>query len=131
MRKRNMNCDVTAAGIRGREYVAHISCDTNSCNEKQQTQNSTHSKYQRMKGLKANMFFSYCNIYTVCIILAASQIYNIHSNSFMVFADKDSNWYQYGENPNNKFKMYWKDAQNVLQDLSKFRSLHIKYHGCV
>ena len=46
-------------------------------------------------------------------------------------AEKDSNPYPYGNNPNNQFKMYWNDAANVLQDLSKFSALFIKYHGCV
>jgi hypothetical protein len=46
-------------------------------------------------------------------------------------AEKDSNPYPYGDNPNNQFKMYWNDAGNVLQDLSKFSALFIKYHGCV
>lgn len=46
-------------------------------------------------------------------------------------AEKDSNPYPWGENPNNRFKMYWNNAANVYQDLDKFSSLYIKYHGCV
>jgi hypothetical protein len=48
-----------------------------------------------------------------------------------LMAEKDSNPYPYGNNPNNQFKMYWNDAANVLQDLSKFSALFINYHGCV
>jgi len=48
-----------------------------------------------------------------------------------VVAEKDSNPYPWGDNPNNQFKMYWNDARNVLQDLDSFQSLYIKYHGCV
>ena len=48
-----------------------------------------------------------------------------------VIAEKDSNPYPWGDNPNNQFKMYWNDARNVLQDLDSFQSLYIKYHGCV
>lgn len=46
-------------------------------------------------------------------------------------AEKDSNPYPWGENPNNQFKMYWNDASNVLQDLEKFAYLYIRYQGCV
>lgn len=47
-------------------------------------------------------------------------------------AEKDSNPYPWGENPNNRaFRMYWNDARNVLQDLDQFRALYVKYHGCV
>jgi hypothetical protein len=53
------------------------------------------------------------------------------SSGLIVRAEKDSNPYPYGENPNNVFKMYWNDAGNIMQDLSKFSSLHIRYHGCV
>jgi hypothetical protein len=53
------------------------------------------------------------------------------SSKLFVQAEKDSNPYPYGENPNNVFKMYWNDAGNIMQDLSKFSSLYIRYHGCV
>ena len=44
---------------------------------------------------------------------------------------KDSDYYPPGiVNPNVNLKMYWKDAINVLQDLDKFESLHVLYHGC-
>jgi hypothetical protein len=49
----------------------------------------------------------------------------------VVRAEKDSNPYPYGTNPNTIFQMYWNDAGNVLQDLSKFSALFIRYHGCV
>lgn len=48
-----------------------------------------------------------------------------------VCAEKDSNPYVWGENPNKGFKMYWNDAANVIQDLEQFQSLYVKYHGCV
>jgi hypothetical protein len=31
-------------------------------------------------------------------------------------------------NPNVNEPMYWKDAENVLQDLSKFSALYVRYH---
>lgn len=46
-------------------------------------------------------------------------------------AEKDSNAYPWGSNPNVKNKMYWKDSPNVLEDLTKFSALYIKVHGCV
>jgi hypothetical protein len=47
-------------------------------------------------------------------------------------ADKDSNPYPWGSNPNNAYKMYWKDSPNVLEDLDQFSALYIKIHnGCV
>jgi hypothetical protein len=49
----------------------------------------------------------------------------------VVSAEKDSNPYPWGENPNNQFKMYWNNAPNVVQDLDKFSALYIKFHGCV
>lgn len=39
--------------------------------------------------------------------------------------------YSWGTNPNNHFKMYWKDAANVIQDLDQFQALYIEVHGCV
>ena len=51
--------------------------------------------------------------------------------SALVRAEKDSNVYPWGTNPNTNFKMYWKDAANVLQDLSEFQALYIEVHGCV
>jgi hypothetical protein len=72
-----------------------------------------------------------CSILSHVVLVAVLCNNPITYYSITVMAEKDSNRYQYGKNPNTKFSMYWKDAQNVLQDLSKFRSLHIKYHGCV
>ena len=46
-------------------------------------------------------------------------------------AEKDSNAYPWGSNPNINKKMYWKDSPNVLEDLTKFSALYIKVHGCV
>mmetsp|Transcript_28493 Transcript_28493/g.37282 ORF Transcript_28493/g.37282 Transcript_28493/m.37282 type:complete len:288 (-) Transcript_28493:80-943(-) len=48
-----------------------------------------------------------------------------------VAADKCTNHYPGFEDPNCNYKMYWADAVNVLQDLSKFKALYIKYHACV
>jgi hypothetical protein len=48
-----------------------------------------------------------------------------------VRAEKDSNFYPWGDNPNIKYKMYWKDSMNVIEDLEKFSSLYIRVHGCV
>lgn len=46
-------------------------------------------------------------------------------------AEKDSAYYPDGmENPNVNNKMYWADAANVLEDLSKFDALYISHHGC-
>jgi len=39
--------------------------------------------------------------------------------------------YPWGENPNNRYRMYWKDSTNVLNDLDQFKALYIKVHGCV
>jgi hypothetical protein len=44
-------------------------------------------------------------------------------------ADKDDSYYVAGTgNPNVNEPMYWKDAENVLQDLSKFSALYVRYH---
>lgn len=53
------------------------------------------------------------------------------SSSLVVADNKDQNVYPWGENPNTRYKMYWKDSTNVLNDLDLFSSLHIKVHGCV
>jgi hypothetical protein len=45
------------------------------------------------------------------------------------YADKDDSYYVAGTgNPNVNEPMYWKDAENVLQDLSKFSALYVRYH---
>jgi hypothetical protein len=47
----------------------------------------------------------------------------------IVGADKDDSYYVAGTgNPNVNEPMYWKDAENVLQDLSKFSALYVRYH---
>lgn len=44
---------------------------------------------------------------------------------------KDDSYYMTGSgNPNVNEKMYWKDAENVLQDLSKFKSLYVEFSHC-
>mmetsp|Transcript_19979 Transcript_19979/g.49113 ORF Transcript_19979/g.49113 Transcript_19979/m.49113 type:complete len:471 (-) Transcript_19979:134-1546(-) len=49
-----------------------------------------------------------------------------------VTADKDTSYYNANHgNPNVKLKMYWKDADNIFDDLSQFSSLRIVYHSCV
>lgn len=48
-----------------------------------------------------------------------------------VNADKDANIYPWGSNPNTHFKMYWKDAANIIQDLDNFQALYVQVHGCV
>lgn len=46
-------------------------------------------------------------------------------------ADKDDSYYVLGTgNPNVNEKMYWKDAENVLQDLSQFSALYVRFHHC-
>ena len=46
-------------------------------------------------------------------------------------AERDSAVYPDGmENPNVNQKMYWADATNVLEDISKFDALYITHHGC-
>jgi hypothetical protein len=48
-----------------------------------------------------------------------------------VNADKDDSYYIAGTgNPNKNEKMYWKDAENVFQDLSKFSTLYVEFHNC-
>lgn len=46
-------------------------------------------------------------------------------------AYKDDSYYIAGTgNPNINEKMYWKDAENIFQDLDKFSSLYVEYHNC-
>lgn len=48
-----------------------------------------------------------------------------------VLADKDDSYYMAGSgNPNVNQKMYWKDAENVLQDLSQFKALYVEFSHC-
>jgi hypothetical protein len=49
----------------------------------------------------------------------------------VVNADKDISYYNANHgNPNVDLKMYWKDAENILDDLSQFSSLHVQFHSC-
>eukprot|EP00545_Synedropsis_sp_CCMP1620_P002897 CAMPEP_0119011328 /NCGR_PEP_ID=MMETSP1176-20130426/5603_1 /TAXON_ID=265551 /ORGANISM="Synedropsis recta cf, Strain CCMP1620" /LENGTH=494 /DNA_ID=CAMNT_0006964131 /DNA_START=30 /DNA_END=1514 /DNA_ORIENTATION=+ len=57
------------------------------------------------------------------LLLASS---NAYSSS-----EKDPNSYPWGDNPNNGYKMYWKDSPNILNSLTEFDSLYVKVHGCV
>jgi hypothetical protein len=46
-------------------------------------------------------------------------------------SEKDTNYYRPGvSNPNVNEKMYWRDSFNVLEDLSKFSHLYVKFHSC-
>lgn len=51
----------------------------------------------------------------------------------MSWASKDTHEYPYTDfqNPNVAYKMYWRDSQNIISDLSSFQSLSVKYHSCV
>ena len=50
----------------------------------------------------------------------------------VTIAEKDSSYYPPGVvNPNTLNAMYWRDAENVMEDLDQFESLYVKYHGCV
>jgi len=48
-------------------------------------------------------------------------------------ADKDTHQYPYVgfQNPNIAYKMYYRDAINVLNDLSSFKSLSVRFYSCV
>ena len=51
--------------------------------------------------------------------------------SVALASHKDSNYYPEGYgNPNVDRKMYWQDAPNVLEDLSKFSKLYVSYQNC-
>lgn len=44
---------------------------------------------------------------------------------------KDDSYYNGGSgNPNVDSTMYWKDAKNVLQDISRFSGLYVQFHSC-
>jgi len=46
-------------------------------------------------------------------------------------AYKDDSYYIAGTgNPNVNEGMYWKDAENVFQDLGAFQELYVEYHNC-
>jgi hypothetical protein len=49
----------------------------------------------------------------------------------VVVSEKDNNYYPPGySNPNVDHEMYWRDSINVLQDLSSFSKLYVKFHSC-
>ena len=53
-------------------------------------------------------------------------------SAFFVSAVKDDSYYSANSgNPNMDLPMYWKDSENVLQDLSQFSSLYVEFHSCV
>jgi hypothetical protein len=46
-------------------------------------------------------------------------------------ADKDGSYYPSGmRNPNVNEKMYWRNAQDVIDDISSFDALYVKFHSC-
>lgn len=47
------------------------------------------------------------------------------------YCDKDDSYYIAGTgNPNVNSKMYWKDTDNIFQDLSQFSTLYVEFHHC-
>lgn len=63
---------------------------------------------------------------TIMIVVCSFALDEVHGA-------KDNSYYPYPEfvNPNTYYRMYWKDAANVIEDMDEFESLYIKYHGCV
>jgi len=62
------------------------------------------------------------------ILLAATTLILLAES---VRANKDDSYYIAGTgNPNVNEKMYWKDAENIFQDLGKFEELYVEYHNC-
>lgn len=48
-----------------------------------------------------------------------------------ISAEKDDSYYIAGTgNPNTAQPMYWKDGENILQDLSEFSALYVVFHQC-
>lgn len=48
-----------------------------------------------------------------------------------VQATKDDSYYKPGSgNPNVYQKMYWKDADNILEDLDQFQTLYVEFQHC-
>jgi hypothetical protein len=46
-------------------------------------------------------------------------------------ANKDGNYYPSGmKNPNVNEKMYWRNAYDVIDDISSFDALYVKFHSC-
>jgi hypothetical protein len=81
--------------------------------------NSYTSRYNKMTSSLVQRLLQLLVLWLVC------------TSSTTTWAYKDSNMYRWGENPNTHFKMYWKDAANVIQDLSQFQALYVTVHGCV
>jgi hypothetical protein len=49
----------------------------------------------------------------------------------VVNAEKDGNYYPSGmKNPNVNEKMYWRNAHDVIEDISSFDALYVKFHSC-
>jgi hypothetical protein len=47
------------------------------------------------------------------------------------YSAQDTNYFAPGtSNPNIKNDHYYRDAINVIQDLSKFKALYVKFHSC-
>ena len=48
-----------------------------------------------------------------------------------VTADKDGNYYPSGmKNPNVNEKMYWRNSYDVIDDITSFDALYVKFHSC-
>jgi hypothetical protein len=62
------------------------------------------------------------------LLIASSIVPFANSNSSP--SNRDPNTYGSFSNPNVAYSHYWANANNVLQDLSSFRKLYVKYHGC-
>jgi hypothetical protein len=68
---------------------------------------------------------------TLLLPVVAVVVLTATTSTTTVQAYKDDSYYMPGSgNPNVKEKMYWKDADNVLQDLSKFSELYVQYSHC-
>jgi hypothetical protein len=59
---------------------------------------------------------------TILILLAAAAV---------VTADKDGQYFTSGtRNPNTNDRMYWRDAQDVIDDIASFDALYVQFHSC-
>lgn len=67
-------------------------------------------------------------VLTATLALGASILL---SSTSLVASYKDDSYYKPGSgNPNVNQKMYWKDAENILQDISKFETLYVEFQHC-
>jgi hypothetical protein len=71
-----------------------------------------------------------CNVskIPVALLLIASLLAAVTTT---VNAEKDGNYYPSGmKNPNVNEKMYWRNAYDVIDDISSFDALYVKFHSC-